>query len=1036
MDAADDATDEINGRSDQPPDDAAPAGPLPASRASLVLPTPALSADLRAPQDAPPALSSLLIRPPRPRSVDDDDDDEENRVVETDPTGRFSRYAKRLGKGAYKEVYKAYDEDEGVEVAWNQLRVDHLGSREAKRILSEIQILKSMRSENVITMYHAWCAKGADNIERVYFITELMTSSLKTYLKKTSKAVVGKILKKWCRQILQGLCYLHSRTPPIIHRDLKCENIFVNGHNGQLKIGDLGLAIPKNRDHASSVLGTPEFMAPELYDENYDEHVDIYAFGMVVLEMVTKEFPYSECSNQYQIYKKVSNGIKPFSLSKVKDEETVQFIELCTQFVPHKRPSAAELLMHPFLRIQEGPGGGGGYLTSSAADLGTDPDAVLGLADYPSSLDRSKNTAAGPRNTNTPLPTPTPLTNLNPPSGTISSSILANAPSVASLPAKPSSASSNSSIPQQPLPQVSAAPTVVIELIDRHSESTVTLKMVYTAQSRNTNEIKFPFNLPEDTATDVVSEMVREQLVDARDESIVRKKLEEKVKSILLGRVEESSRRVWEAPPSSAASTVIAPSASANGISADALQKGLNDSLGAVEVSPELRPESHGNHYATPLRTHSEVSASSAANSMTSSTEGRFDGAASQAMPSRLAYPTITPPSSSPLLPRITSQVIPKESIMAKGSSPVFSKAFVGDLNASDSDDGGSGKVAPSPAFSEGYKRGQSGSSATSSDYHPSPLHGTVSLDRQPRRPSHMSTTSSEHTTNSGTQLIVESAGGSLITPSIRSTSATNVPNLSGSAVGAGQPPNYQSSAAPAPNNASNVPNAMAQQRLLELQERSLKDLGSNRNGSSNNPPNGNNAGISGAANLSSNLAPHINHHAVHHLQHQFHPHHAASYSTAGRISSGGGGGALSGVVWSTTAPSAANGGSVMIGTSTTTTQQQQQQRGTISAVGTPPSASSPNFSALPTAVAVAPAPAGTAAAAKIPQSSWQQQQPLPLPAQASVAIGTHVRPSPNGSMLAGGGGIMQQTVAQHQQSILPLPPQQQALQPLRKGSG
>ncbi|KAJ3203927.1 Serine/threonine-protein kinase wnk3, partial [Entophlyctis luteolus] len=217
MDAADDATDEINGRSDQPPDDAAPAGPLPASRASLVLPTPALSADLRAPQDAPPALSSLLIRPPRPRSIDDDDDDEENRVVETDPTGRFSRYAKRLGKGAYKEVYKAYDEDEGVEVAWNQLRVDHLGSREAKRILSEIQILKSMRSENVITMYHAWCAKGADNIERVYFITELMTSSLKTYLKKTSKAVVGKILKKWCRQILQGLCYLHSRTPPIIH---------------------------------------------------------------------------------------------------------------------------------------------------------------------------------------------------------------------------------------------------------------------------------------------------------------------------------------------------------------------------------------------------------------------------------------------------------------------------------------------------------------------------------------------------------------------------------------------------------------------------------------------------------------------------------------------------------------------------------------------------------------------------------------------------------------------------------------------------
>ena len=53
------------------------------------------------------------------------------------------------------------------------------------------------------------------------------------------------------------------------------------------------------------LIGTPEFMAPELYDENYDEKVDIYAFGMCVLEMVTKEVPYSECINPAQIYKKV-----------------------------------------------------------------------------------------------------------------------------------------------------------------------------------------------------------------------------------------------------------------------------------------------------------------------------------------------------------------------------------------------------------------------------------------------------------------------------------------------------------------------------------------------------------------------------------------------------------------------------------------------------------------------------------------------------------------------------------------------------------
>lgn len=54
-------------------------------------------------------------------------------------------------------------------------------------------------------------------------------------------------------------------------------------------------------------VGTPEFMAPELYDENYNELADIYSFGMCMLEMVTLEYPYSECRNSAQIYKKVSN---------------------------------------------------------------------------------------------------------------------------------------------------------------------------------------------------------------------------------------------------------------------------------------------------------------------------------------------------------------------------------------------------------------------------------------------------------------------------------------------------------------------------------------------------------------------------------------------------------------------------------------------------------------------------------------------------------------------------------------------------------
>ena len=64
-----------------------------------------------------------------------------------------------------------------------------------------------------------------------------------------------KVLKNWCRQILKGLLFLHSRTPPVIHRDLKCDNIFITGPTGSVKIGDLGLATLKNKSFAKSVIG-------------------------------------------------------------------------------------------------------------------------------------------------------------------------------------------------------------------------------------------------------------------------------------------------------------------------------------------------------------------------------------------------------------------------------------------------------------------------------------------------------------------------------------------------------------------------------------------------------------------------------------------------------------------------------------------------------------------------------------------------------------------------------------------------------------
>ncbi|KAF8401711.1 hypothetical protein HHK36_012657 [Tetracentron sinense] len=269
--------------------------------------------------------------------------------IEIDPTGRYGRYNEILGKGASKTVYRAFDEYEGIEVAWNQVKVyDFLQSPEdLERLYCEIHLLKTLKHKNIMKFYTSWVDTANRNIN---FVTEMFTSGTLRQYRQKHKRVNIRAVKHWCRQILRGLLYLHSHDPPVIHRDLKCDNIFVNGNQGEVKIGDLGLAAILRKSHAAHCVGTPEFMAPEVYEEEYNELVDIYSFGMCILEMVTFEYPYSECTHPAQIYKKVVSGKKPDALYQVKDPEVRQFVEKCLATVSLRLP-ARELLNDPFLQI-------------------------------------------------------------------------------------------------------------------------------------------------------------------------------------------------------------------------------------------------------------------------------------------------------------------------------------------------------------------------------------------------------------------------------------------------------------------------------------------------------------------------------------------------------------------------------------------------------------------------------------------------------------------------------------------------------------
>ncbi|XP_075289111.1 serine/threonine-protein kinase WNK2 isoform X4 [Opisthocomus hoazin] len=282
-----------------------------------------------------------------------EEEEADMKAVATSLDGRFLKFDIELGRGSFKTVYKGLDTETWVEVAWCELQDRKLTKVERQRFKEEAEMLKGLQHPNIVRFYDFWesCVKGK---RCIVLVTELMTSgTLKTYLKRF-KVMKPKVLRSWCRQILKGLLFLHTRTPPIIHRDLKCDNIFITGPTGSVKIGDLGLATLKRASFAKSVIGTPEFMAPEMYEEHYDESVDVYAFGMCMLEMATSEYPYSECQNAAQIYRKVTCGIKPASFEKVTDPEIKEIIGECICKNKEERYEIKDLLSHAFFAEDTG----------------------------------------------------------------------------------------------------------------------------------------------------------------------------------------------------------------------------------------------------------------------------------------------------------------------------------------------------------------------------------------------------------------------------------------------------------------------------------------------------------------------------------------------------------------------------------------------------------------------------------------------------------------------------------------------------------
>jgi len=156
-----------------------------------------------------------------------------------------------VGRGSFKTVYNGLDTFSGKKIAWCELhKVGFLPDQ--TDFEKEAEILRSLSHPNILT----WFDIFYDDNSNLIMITELMTSgTLKKYVNAFKKSEVSKyMVKMWTKQILRGLNYLHTRDPPIIHRDLKCDNLFITGSTGVVKIGDYGLAVMMHQTYAKSVI--------------------------------------------------------------------------------------------------------------------------------------------------------------------------------------------------------------------------------------------------------------------------------------------------------------------------------------------------------------------------------------------------------------------------------------------------------------------------------------------------------------------------------------------------------------------------------------------------------------------------------------------------------------------------------------------------------------------------------------------------------------------------------------------------------------
>lgn len=261
--------------------------------------------------------------------------------------GQRWKKGKLLGRGTFGHVYVGFNNESGEMCAMKEVTLfsdDPKSKESVKQLAQEIAMLSHLRHPNIVQYY------GSETVDDMLYI----------YLEYVSGGSIHKLLQEYgqfgepvvrsyTHQILSGLAYLHNRNT--VHRDIKGANILVDP-NGHVKLADFGMA--KHITAHSCLLsfkGSPYWMAPEVIknQNGYDLAVDIWSLGCTVLEMVTAQPPWSQYEGVAAMFK-IGNSKELPAIPDYLSEEGKNFVKLCLQRNPVNRPTATQLLEHPFVK--------------------------------------------------------------------------------------------------------------------------------------------------------------------------------------------------------------------------------------------------------------------------------------------------------------------------------------------------------------------------------------------------------------------------------------------------------------------------------------------------------------------------------------------------------------------------------------------------------------------------------------------------------------------------------------------------------------